>query len=606
MTTSENISNYGLITSIRGSLIEVKGVEVEVRLHDLIKISKYNILSEVIQIYPDYIVAQCYDSTQRLRLNDKVICLQEPLSMELGPGLLTNVYDGIQRPLKKIFNHFKEGKLKRGIQFSPLSRTKKWHFRPLRKTSEIVSSGDIIGVVQETPTIEHKIMVPPDVFGNISYIIEEGDYTIIDEIFRIENDGKEKSFSMLQKWPISRSRPYKRKVKPFKPLITGTRVIDLLFPIAKGGTFAIPGGFGTGKTVLLQTIAKFCDADIIIFIGCGEPGNEIANILKQFAEIHDTKTKRPLLEHIVVIANASNMPVSAREASLFSGVTFAEYYRDMGYDVAIIADSTSRWAEALREISGLLEEMPAEEGYPAYLPTRLSSFYERAGVVKSLGKDHLGKRNIGSLTIIGSISPPAGDLGEPVTAATKRVVQGLLALDTNLSYLKQYPAINWLKSYSNYSDHISGWWIDNDIYWPEIDIDWLECQRQVDEILSKENDLKYIMQLVGKKNLPDDQRLQLLIANIIRNGFLIQNAFEEIDNFTDHSKLLGIIKIILLLFKEGKNLLKQDYKFEDNKEDEVINAIIKATHSIPNEEFTQIENLKNKILKETLKLLFVK
>lgn len=605
MTTSENISNYGVITSIKGSLIEVKGLEEQVRLHDLIKISEYNILSEVIQIYPDHIVAQCYDSTQSLRLRDKVASLHESLSMELGPGLLTNIYDGIQRPLKKIFKHFKNGELKRGIEFSPLSRTKKWHFKPIRKIGEIVSGGDIIGAVQETSTIEHKIMVPPGVFGKIFFIVEEGDYTIIDEIYRLENDDKEKSFSMLQKWPISKSRPYKRKVKPFKPLITGTRVIDLLFPIAKGGTFAIPGGFGTGKTVLLQTIAKYCDADIIIFIGCGEPGNEIANILKQFAEIHDTKTNRPLFEHIVVIANASNMPVSAREASLFSGVTFAEYYRDMGYEVAIIADSTSRWAEALREISGLLEEMPAEEGYPAYLPTRISSFYERAGVIKSLGRDNLGKRNVGSLTIIGSISPPAGDFSEPVTAATKRVVQGLLALDMNLSYLKQYPAINWLKSYSNYSDYISEWWVEKDIYWPEIDINWLDCQKQVDEILSKENDLNYIMQLVGKSNLPDDQRLQLFIANLIRNSFLIQNAFEEIDNFTDYKKLLGIIKIILLLFKEGKSLLKQGFKFEDNKEDEIMRDITRATHSIPNEEFTQIENLKNKILKKSLKILFV-
>ncbi|MFX1488898.1 MAG: V-type ATP synthase subunit A [Promethearchaeota archaeon] len=605
MNTSENSSNYGEITSIKGSLIEVKGLEVDIRLHDLIKVSKYNILSEVIQIYPDHIVAQCYDNTQKLRLYDKVVSLQESLSMELGPGLIANVFDGIQRPLKKIFNHYKEGNLKRGTEFPSLSRTKKWHFKPLRNINEIVNNGDIIGTVQETPIIEHKIMVPPGKFGKISFITKEGDYTIIDEIYRLEVNTQEHSFSMLQKWPITRLRPYKRKVKAFKPLITGTRVIDLLFPIAKGGTFAIPGGFGTGKTVLLQTIAKYCDADIIIFIGCGEPGNEIANILKQFAEIRDIKYNQPLLEHIIVIANASNMPVSAREASLFSGVTFAEYYRDMGYDVAIIADSTSRWAESLREISGLLEEMPAEEGYPAYLPTKLSSFYERAGVIESLGTDNEGTRTIGSLTILSSISPPAGDLNEPVTSATKRVVQGLLTLDMNLSYLKHYPAINWLKSYSNYPDYIYQWWVEKDIYWPEIDIDWLECRKLVDEILSKENDLISIMQLVGKKNLPDDQRLHLFIANLIRNGFLIQNAFEDIDNFTDHKKLLGIIKIILLLYKEGKILLEQGLKFEDNNEDEVMNDIIRATHTIPNGEFTRIENLKNKILNEILDLLFV-
>ena len=602
----EDGSKYGIIQSIKGSLIEVKGLEGEIRLHDLIKITKYNIIGEVIQIYSNYIVAQCFDNTQSLKLNDKVINLQESLSMELGPGLLTNVFDGIQRPLKKIFNQNQDGKLNRGIEFSPLSRTKKWHFKPLRNVNEIVNSGDIIGTVQETPIIEHKIMVPPGSFGKISFIAGEGDYTIIDEIYRLGGNDKELSFSMLQKWPIFKTRPYNTKIKPFKPLITGTRVIDLLFPIAMGGTFAIPGGFGTGKTVLLQTIAKFSNVDIIIFIGCGEPGNEIANILKQFAEIYDIKNHQPLLEHIIVIANSSNMPVSAREASLFAGVTFAEYYREMGYDVAVIADSTSRWAESLREISGLLEEMPAEEGYPAYLPTRLSSFYERAGVIKSLGTDNLGKHSIGSLTIISSISPPAGDLSEPVTAATKRLVQGLLTLDMSLSYLKHYPAINWLKSYSNYPDYVAEWWVEKDFYWPMIDITWVGCRKQVDEILSKENDLVSVMQLVGKKNLPDDQRLHLFIASLIRNGFLIQNAFEEIDNFTDYKKLLGIIKIILLLFNEGKKLLKEGYKFEDSKEDEVMNDIIEATHSIPNENFTEIEKLKDRLLNETLKLLFVR
>ncbi|MFX0030527.1 MAG: V-type ATP synthase subunit A [Candidatus Hermodarchaeota archaeon] len=604
MTFNEQ-SKYGLIKSIKGSLVEVKGLENEIRLHDLIKITKYNILSEVIQIYPNYIIAQCYDDTQKLKLNDKVVSLHQPLSMELGPGLLANVFDGIQRPLETIFRHFERGQLERGIEFPPISRTKKWHFIPLQKPNEDMISGDVIGTIQETKSINHKIMVPPENYGKLSFIVEEGDYSVIDEIYCLKKNGKEKSFTLMQKWPINIRRPFKKRIKPYEPLITGTRIIDLLFPIAKGGTFGVPGGFGTGKTVSLQTIAKYCNADIIVFIGCGEPGNEIANLLKQFSEIYDTKSGRPLSEHIIVIANTSNMPVSAREASLFSGVTIAEYYRDMGYDVAVIADSISRWAESLREISGLLEEMPAEEGYPAYLSTKLSSFYERAGVFETLGRENLKNRTIGSLTIIGSISPPAGDFSEPVTTATKRIVQGLLALDSNLAYLKQYPAIDWLKSYSNYPDYISEWWNKNDINWYEIDLNWLECRRQVDEILLKENDLNFIIQLIGKKNLADDQKLDLFIAKLIRNCFLIQNAFEEIDSFTDHKKLLGIIKIILLLYNEGKVRLKQDFRFYDNIEDDILNDIMKLTHQIPNDDFHQIIEFKNKIISNTLKNIFV-
>ncbi|MFX1379971.1 MAG: V-type ATP synthase subunit A, partial [Promethearchaeota archaeon] len=584
---------------------EVKGLEDDIRLHDLIKITKFNIISEVIQIYSDYIVAQCYDSTHRLKLKDKVINLQKPLSMELGPGLLTNVFDGIQRPLETIFQHFKEGQLERGIDFPSLSRTKKWHFIPLRKLGEDLYSGDIIGTVQETQNINHKIMIPPESYGKLSFIVEEGDYSVIDEIYCLNDNNTEKSYTLMQKWPINKRRPFTKKIKPSEPLITGTRIIDLLFPIAKGGTFGVPGGFGTGKTVMLQAIAKYCNADIIVFIGCGEPGNEIANLLKQFTEIYDTKSSRPLSEHIIVIANTSNMPVSAREASLFSGVTIAEYYRDMGYDVAVIADSTSRWAESLREISGLLEEMPAEEGYPAYLSTKLSSFYERAGVFETKGRDHLGKRSIGSLTIIGSISPPAGDFSEPVTTATKRIVQGLLALEGSLSYLKHYPAIDWLKSYSNYIDSVSEWWVKNDINWSEININWMECRRQVDEILSKENDLTFIIQLIGKKNLDDGQKLDLFIAKLVRNSFLIQNAFEEIDNFTDHNKLLGLIKIILLLYNEGKVRIKQGFKFDESKEDEVLNNIIKITHTVPNDNFKQINKFKETVLNEILNRLFL-
>jgi len=592
-------SEYGYISAINGTLIEIKGLEDKIRLHDLIKVSEHNILGEVIQKFSDHVVAQCFESTINLKLKEEVIDVNEPLSMELAPGLLAKVFDGIQRPLQKTFNQFKDGGLKRGLKFPSLSRTKEWHFVPLKKLNDSVISGDIIGSVQETHLIEHRIMVPPNISGKLSFIAEEGEYTIIDEIYKLKKDSKEKTYNMLQKWPITRNRPYKERMDPYEPLITGMRVIDLLFPVAKGGSAAIPGGFGTGKTIIQQSIAKWCNADIIIYIGCGEPGNEIADILKQFTELMDPKTGQQLFEHIILIANTSNMPVSAREASLFSGVTIAEYYRDMGYDVAVLADSTSRWAESLREISGLLEEMPAEEGYPAYLPSKLSSFYERAGVVKVLGKRYLENEITGSLTIIGTISPPGGDFSEPVTATTKRVVQTFWALDAKLAYLKHYPAINWLNSYSNYPEYIKNWWNQNDINWSEIDIDWYECRKQVNEILSKENDLKYITQLLGVKNLPEDQQLDLFIAKIIKNGFLNQSVFDKIDNFTDFKKLMAYIKIILLLYKEGKDLIEQGFIIEKKIDEEIVNDILRIGHSISNEDIYQIEKLKNKLLKIT-------
>jgi V/A-type H+-transporting ATPase subunit A len=587
----------GYISGIIGSLIIIKGLENHVRLYDLIKIPNYHILGEIIQIYSDHVVAQCFEQLTNVYLNERVVSLNEPLSMELAPGILGNVFDGIQRPLEKLFENFSTGRLERGFKYPSLSRTKKWHFIPLRKINDEVTGGDIIGTVQETTLIEHKIMVPLFIQGKLSFISQEGDYTIIDEIFKIKNKTKEYSFSMLQKWPITKNRPYKRKENPYEPLITGIRVIDLLFPIVKGGTTAIPGGFGTGKTVIQQLLAKWCDADIIVYIGCGEPGNEIANIMKQFSETLVPGSGKSLLERVILIVNTSNMPVSAREASLFSGVTIAEYFRDMGYHVAVLADSTSRWAESLREISGLLEEMPAEEGYPAYLPSKLSSFYERAGLVSTLGSDHSGNERKGSISIVGTISPPAGDFSEPVTATTKRLVQVFWALDSNLAYLKHYPAINWLNSYSNYPQFISGWWYERDIDWPEIDFDWSECRNQVNEILSKEQDLKHLVQLIGEKNLPEDQQLILFVAKMIKNGFLIQNAYNEIDSFTNFKKLLSMIKIILLIYKEGKNLIDRGVLIEDFLDPDFVNSILRISQTIPNEDFKSIEKIKDNLLK---------
>ncbi len=606
MIKSNESSQIGYITAINGSLIIVKGIEKQVKLHDLIIVSKQNILGEIIQIYNSYAVAQCYESTNNLKLNQEVISLQEPLSMELAPGLLKSVFDGIQRPLNLFDKKLNSAFLQRGIEIPSLSRTNKWHFIPHKNDGEEVEPGDIIGSIQETPLIEHRILVPINYSGVLSFIVEEGDYTIEEEIYRLKKSGKEYSLTMLQKWPITSSRPYKERITSEEPLITGIRIIDLLFPIVKGGTVAVPGGFGTGKTVIQQSLAKWCDADIIIFVGCGERGNEIADVLKEFSNIIDPKSGRPLIERIVIIANTSNMPVSAREASIFSGVTIAEYYRDMGYDVAVLADSTSRWAESLREISGLLEEMPAEEGYPAYLPSKLSSFYERAGKVEILGNNDPKRKNLGSLTIIGSVSPPAGDFSEPVTATTKRFVQAFWALDASLAYSKHYPAINWLSSYSNYLEYVAQWWYERDIHWPEVDIDWYQCRAEINVILSRENELKNIVQLIGEENLPDDQQFVIFIGKLIRESFLIQNAFDNIDNFTNINKLLGHTKLILLLYHQGQELLTQGYLLEDIKSLEVLNDIRRISHTIPNDQFDKIEKLKNKLLKDiqSIKLMY--
>ncbi|MHA1670292.1 MAG: V-type ATP synthase subunit A [Promethearchaeota archaeon] len=603
MIDSQKDNQTGYISAINGSLIEIKGIEQNIKLHDLVKVTTHNILGEVIQIYSDKTIVQCYENTNNLRLNEEIIKLGEPLSMELGPGLLSSIYDGIQRPLEKILEQFEDASfLERGVELPSLSRTKKWHFLPLLEPDININGGDIIGEVQETPSIKHYILAPPMASGILTYIVEEGDYLIVDEIYRLKNKSEEKSYNMIQKWSVTKSRPFKKKISPVEPLITGIRIIDLLFPIAKGGTVAVPGGFGTGKTVIQQSLAKWCDADIIIFVGCGERGNEIADSLKEFSKIIDPKTNRPLLERVVIIANTSNMPVSAREASIFSGITIAEYYRDMGYDIALMADSTSRWAESLREISGLLEEMPAEEGYPAYLPSKLSSFYERAGVVYPLGKNISNKERIGSLTIIGSVSPPSGDFSEPVTATTKRFVQAFWALDARLAYAKHYPALNWLDSYSNYPEYISDWWHERDIHWSELNLDWFNCRNQVNEILSIENDLKNITQLIGEENLPEDQQLILFCAKLIKEGFLIQNAFDIIDNYTDFKKLMGLIKLILLLYKKAKELLNQGIIIEEIKDLTIINDILRISNSIPNNEFYKIEKLKEKLLDEISEL----
>jgi len=590
--------HYGVIAGINGSIIKIRGLEKQARLHDLLKIVDKNIMSEVIQIYSDYLIAQSFESTVNLKLNDKVLNLGKPLSMELGPGLLNNVFDGIQRPLDLLFKLHSNGRLKSGIVITPLSREKKWYFTPLIPEGKKVKEGDVIGEIEETPLVKHRVMIPPFMSGTLSFLAEEGFYTIEEQIYRIKRNGEEHSFSLLQKWPITFNRPFLRRLQPNKPLLTGTRYIDLLFPIAKGGTCAIPGGFGTGKSVLLQTMAKYCNADVVVYVCCGEPGNEIANLIKQFKETLDPTTNRPISERVVVIANTSNMPVSAREASLFSGATIAEYYRDMGYNVALFADSTSRWAESLREISSRLEEMPAEEGYPAYLFSKISSFYERAGVVQCLGTYPLQNERTGSITIISSLSPPGGDLNEPVTASTKRVVQEILVLDSKLAYLKIYPAINWISSYSGHVDHVSNWWKNNDIKWEEISCDWKECRDFFNELLSKEHELEDVRQILGVQDLSDEIKLNLFTSKIIKNALLNQSAFHEIDCFTDAKKLLGLAKLIKIFHETVKTSLKEQAPkqiLDDRMYNEVLHQFERLAHHVPNENFHEIELFKEKI-----------
>jgi len=461
----------GVIVRISGPVVEAEGM-TGAQMHEMVMVGKENLRGEIIRIEKDHAVIQVYENTSGLRPGEKVKGTGKPLSVELGPGLIGNIFDGTQRPLEVLAERTGVF-IRRGINVPALPRDKKWHFTPKVKAGDVVYEGDVIGVVEESGLIEHRIMVPPNIQGKISEIADEGEYTVEEGIAKVRMGDETRTLRMFHTWPVRRPRPYKRRLTPKIPLITGQRVIDTFFPIAKGGTASIPGGFGTGKTITQQQLAKWSDADVIIYVGCGERGNEMVDILLSFPKLVDPRSGRSLMERTILIANTSNMPVSAREASIYTGVTIGEYYRDMGYHVALMADSTSRWAEALREISGRLEEMPAEEGYPSYLPTRLGEFYERAGVVETLGS----KSRIGSLSIIGAVSPPGGDFSEPVTTHTKRFTRAFWALDKELADARHYPAINWIQSYSEYVDEVSEWWTEN------VDREWRRYRSEAMRIL---------------------------------------------------------------------------------------------------------------------------
>lgn len=535
----------GVITRVSGPLVEASGME-DARMFEVVYVSKDRLLGEIIVLENGVASIQVYEDTSGITPGDKVERTGTTMSVELGPGLLTSIYDGIQRPLSYIEEASKSQYISRGIEAPGIDRKKEWEFKPLKKEGDEVVGGDIIGEVQETSLIAHKIMVPPHVEGKIEKI-SKGKYKVEDVVAVIKTKEGKEEISLLTRWPIRTPRPIKKKIFPNEPLITGIRTIDSLFPIAKGGVAAIPGPFGSGKTVTQQSLAKYCDAQVIVYVGCGERGNEMTEVLNEFPHLIDPNTGEPLIRRTVLIANTSNMPVAAREASVYTGITIAEYYRDMGYSVALMADSTSRWAEAMREMSGRLEEMPGEEGYPAYLSSRTSEFYERAGLAKLLGSDN----REGALSVIGAVSPPGGDLSEPVSQATLRVTKVFWGLDAALAYKKHFPSINWLTSYSLYADNIKNYWRK------EVAEDYPEVRAQAMNVLQEEEKLMEIVRLVGLESVSDEERITLEIARLIREDFLFQNAFDNEDAYTPLHKQYEILKSMMTTHDEAKRAVKE-------------------------------------------------
>jgi len=538
------------IVKVAGPVVMAEGLK-GAKMYDVVRVSHQKLIGEIIELNKELVTIQVYEETSGIGPGEPVFSTNMPLSVELGPGLISSIYDGIQRPLDKI--KLAEGNfITRGAEAHGIDRKKKWEFKPILKKSDKVETGDIIGTVQESSIILHKIMIPNGINGEIVEI-SKGNFTVEETIAVVKDEhGKKYNIIMLQKWPVRRPRPYKKKLAPFEPLITGQRVIDTFFPIAKGGTACIPGPFGSGKTVVQHQISKWCNAEIIIFIGCGERGNEMTDVLLEFPELKDPSTGKPLMERTILIANTSNMPVAAREASVYTGITLAEYYRDMGYNVSLMADSSSRWAEAMREISGRLEEMPGEEGYPAYLGTRISSFYERAGRTKCMGSDN----REASLSVIGAVSPPGGDLSEPVTQNTLRTVQVFWSLQDKLAYKRHFPAIDWLTSYSLYLAGLS------EYYKKEINEEFIEMRNKSMGILQEESELEEIVRLVGIDALSNQERLVLETARSIREDFLHQNAFDEVDTYTSIKKQYLILKLIILFHENAQKVIKSDVTIE--------------------------------------------
>jgi len=572
----------GQVKRVNGPVIEVMGI-TDAEMFELVRVGHENLIGELIKLEAESAIVQVYEDTTGIAPYDPVYGAAMQLSVELGPGMVGMIYDGIQRPLKAI-RDISEIYIKRGITVPSLDREKKWHFVPTVKAGDRVARGAILGTVQETENLEHRILVPPADEGVLESVVEEGDYTIEEPIAVLKgDDGKTKELFLMQRWPIRVQRPTAKRLPLDIPLVTGQRVIDALFPVAKGGTVSIPGGFGTGKTMTQQAVAKWCDADLIVYIGCGERGNEITDVLSEFPELIDPRTGRSLMERTILIANTSNMPVSAREASIYTGITMAEYFRDQGYHVAIMADSTSRWAEALRELSGRMEEMPAEEGFPAYLPTKIAEFYERAGSMEALsGHD-------GSVTIIGAVSPPGGDFSEPVTQHTKRFIRCFWALDRHLANARHYPAISWLDSYSEYLQDIAVWWER------EIDPQWFADRTEIMELLHKEVRLQQVVKLVGPDALPDTQRFILEVCTLFKNAFLQQNAYDKVDMYSTVQKQAKMLHIIVTYWKRGSEAIKSGATLVKLRKMKVYQDIVKMKFSVPNDDLSGLDKIEARL-----------
>ncbi|HML03108.1 MAG TPA: V-type ATP synthase subunit A [Candidatus Bathyarchaeia archaeon] len=569
----------GNIIRVAGPVVEAEGMAQAV-MHELVEVGKEGLVGEIIRLEGEHATIQVYQNTTGLKLNEPVIGTGSPLSVELAPGLVGNVFDGIQRPLevlKELTGHF----IMKVRGVSPLSRDKKWPFDPKVTVGARLVGGDVIGTVAETALVEHRILVPPNIQGRLAQIVRRGNYTIMEPIATIETNGTKIDLPMLQKWAVRKPRPSSRRLSPSTPLITGQRVIDTFFPIAKGGSAAIPGGFGTGKTVAQQQLAKWSNADLIIYVGCGERGNEMVDVLSSFPKLIDPITGHPLMERTILIANTSNMTLSAREASIYTGITIAEYYRDMGYAVALMADSTSRWAEALREVSGRLEEMPAEEGFPSYLPSRLAEFYERTGVVEASGTE----KRVGSICAIGAVSPAGGDFSEPVTQHTKRFTRVFWSLDSELADARHYPAINWMQSYSGYIIELADWWHK------EVDKEWTNYREEAMRILQTEDDLKNIVKLVGSEALPDKQRLILETARIIRIAFLQQNALDPVDTYCSPKKQFKMLKVIVDFHKFAERIVSRGVPIFKITQLPLMEEIMRMKTSVPNDKTDVLDDL---------------
>jgi V/A-type H+-transporting ATPase subunit A len=568
----------GIIYRVNGPVIEAHQV-TGIYMGDMVEVGEERLIAETISLEGNRAVIQVYEDTSGLQPGAKVYGTGLPLAVELGPGLLGNTYDGIQRPLELIQKQIGNF-IQRGIRIPALDRERKWRFQPRVKIGDQISPNTILGTIQETELIQHRVLVPPDVTGQVTYIIQEGDYTIEQIIAKVQTDAGEKELTMFHRWPVRVKRSQAARLNPSIPLLTGQRVLDFLFPLARGGVAAIPGGFGTGKTMLQHSLAKWCDADIIIYIGCGERGNEMTQVLEEFPGLVDPKSGRPLMERTILIANTSNMPVTARESSIYTGITIGEYFRDMGYHIAIMADSTSRWAEALREISGRLEEMPAEEGFPAYLASRLAEFYERAG------RFNLGDDREASLSIVGAVSPPGGDFSEPVTQHTRRFIRCFWGLDADLAGARHFPAISWMESYSEYVDDIAAWWGSQGF-----DVPWAELRSRISGILHDEQRLQQVVKLVGPDALPDAQRLILETARIIKEAFLQQSALSEEDSYCASEKQLRMAQVIMHFYDRARAIIEKGAPIFTITGLDVIQDIMRMKTRIPNDRVDDFDHL---------------